>query len=77
MSAGVKAVLEAIQKLDPGQQITVLRNTVVDMGFDSAIVSPREYPTTVDSMVERSEPAPTKITIEGIKEPTVLRYLQR
>jgi len=36
MSRGVAAVLEAIKKIDPGQQITVLRNTVLDMGFEPA-----------------------------------------
>jgi len=36
MSRGVAAVLETIKKIDPGQQITVLRNTVLDMGFEPA-----------------------------------------
>ena len=72
MSPGVKAVLEAIQKLDPGQQITVLRNTVVDMGFEST-VAPSSEPTA-EPLFERSEPAPTNITVEGIKEPAVLSY---
>ncbi|MGB6167769.1 MAG: orange carotenoid protein N-terminal domain-containing protein, partial [Geitlerinemataceae cyanobacterium] len=35
LSANASAVLQAIQNLDAGQQITVLRNTVVDMGFDA------------------------------------------
>jgi len=38
MSRGVAAVLEAIKKLDPGQQITVLRNTVVT--WDSSLLLP-------------------------------------
>lgn len=33
-SGNVKQALEAIKQLDFGQQITVLRNTVVDMGVD-------------------------------------------
>ena len=73
MSSGVKAVLEAIQKIDPGQQITVLRNTVVDMGFEPAVAASSE-PKPAEPMFKRSEPAPTKISVEGIKEPTVLGY---
>lgn len=74
MSNGVKSVLETIKKLDPGQQITVLRNTVIDMGFDSALVS-NKYPTTVDPTVTPTKPtSAVEVTIEGITEPTVLRY---
>lgn len=71
MSPGVEVVLEAIKKLDPGQQITVLRNTVVDMGFEPIAPS---SDTTAEPMFERSEPAPTKITVEGITEPAVMSY---
>ncbi len=37
MSSEAVAVLETIKQLDPGQQITVLRNTVVNMGYDQAL----------------------------------------
>ena len=75
MARGVEAVLEAIKKLDPGQQITVLRNTVVDMGFDTSL-APSTKPQPVEPLFKRSEPAPTKLTVEGITEPTVLRYFE-
>lgn len=75
MARGVEAVLEAIKKLDPGQQITVLRNTVVDMGFDTSL-APSTKPQPVEPLFQRSEPAPTKLTVEGITEPTVLRYFE-
>jgi hypothetical protein len=74
LSANAAAVLQVIRGLDQGQQITVLRNTVVDMGFDSKkmgsytpiaepVVAPRE-------MAER-----TTVTIKGIDNPTVLSYM--
>lgn len=36
LSANAAAVLQGIRGLESGQQITVLRNAVVDMGFDSS-----------------------------------------
>ena len=76
MSVGVKTVLEAIQKLDPGQQITVLRNTVVDMGFNVGS-APSSYPKTPEPLFPRTPAASTaKISIEGITEPAVLNYIE-
>jgi hypothetical protein len=74
LSANANALLATIQGLDPGQQITVLRNTVVDMGFDSSKLS---------SSTRVSEPvvAPlavtkrTPVSIEGVTNPTVLSYM--
>ena len=37
LSANANSVLEAVKKVDQGQQITLLRNFVVDMGFDPNI----------------------------------------
>ncbi len=75
MSSDVKAVLAAVQKLDPGQQITVLRNTVVDMGFEPSLPSKDEE--AVNFTFERTEPASkAKLTIEGVSEPTVLNYIE-
>lgn len=77
MSPGVKVVLEATQKLDPGQQITVLRNTVVNMGFDTSELAPSSYPKAPkEPMFERTEPITTKVKIEGIDEPAVLNYIE-
>jgi hypothetical protein len=74
MSRGVTLVLETIKKLDAGQQITVLRNTVVDMGFGSDAA--KTIPTDAEPLFQRTSPAPINITVEGITEPTVLSYIQ-
>jgi Orange carotenoid protein, N-terminal/Nuclear transport factor 2 (NTF2) domain len=74
LSANAAAVLQAIRDLDGGQQITVLRNSVVDMGFD---------PSKMGSYTKVSEPvAPAKamaqripVTIEGIDNPIILSYM--
>lgn len=75
MSRGVESVLEAIKKLDAGQQITVLRNTVVDMGFEPEVAASSEQ-IAAEPMFTRSEPAPSKITVEGITESAVLGYFE-
>jgi hypothetical protein len=74
LSANAAAVLQSVRELDQGQQITVLRNAVVDMGFD---------PSKLDGYTRVSEPviAPkekserTQVTIEGVTNPTVLNYM--
>ncbi|MGB3534789.1 MAG: orange carotenoid-binding protein [Microcoleaceae cyanobacterium] len=74
LSANANAVLATIQGVDPGQQITILRNCVVDMGFDTSksgssdrvsepVVPPQE-------MSQR-----TRVTIEGVTNSTVLEYM--
>ncbi len=68
------AVLETIKKLDAGQQITVLRNTVVHMGYDpdmSEDYAKREAPKSTPTAL--SERIQTKI--EGINNYTVLSYI--
>lgn len=72
MGPGVKAVLAAIQQLDPGEQITVLRNAVVDMGFEAA--APSSEKAAAEPMFPRVEPAPTQLKVEGISDSTVLKY---
>ncbi|MBW4578704.1 MAG: orange carotenoid-binding protein [Tildeniella nuda ZEHNDER 1965/U140] len=74
LSANASAVLETLKTLDQGQQITVLRNSVVDMGFD---------PSKLGSYTKISEPVVvpkeisqrTQVTIEGLNNPTVLSYM--
>ncbi|MGF1588136.1 MAG: orange carotenoid-binding protein [Pleurocapsa sp.] len=74
LSANASAVLQTLQGLDAGQQITVLRNTVLDMGFD---------PSKMESFQKVSEPvAPptemskrTEVAIAGVTNPTVLNYM--
>jgi len=73
MSRGVAAVLEAIKKIDPVSKL--LRNTVLDMGFEPAGAASNEQ-RAAEPMFKRTEPAPTQITVEGITEPTVLGYLK-
>ncbi len=74
MSEEATKVLEIIKQLDAGQQITVLRNTVVHMGYDPDFSqdyakrsAPRSTPTAVADRV--------KTTIKGINEQTVLNYI--
>jgi hypothetical protein len=74
LSANAESVLQTIRELDAGQQITVLRSTVVDMGYD---------PNKIDNLKRVTEPvvAPkelsqrTQVKIEGVTNPTVLGYI--
>ncbi|NMF84715.1 orange carotenoid-binding protein [Nodosilinea sp. P-1105] len=74
LSANAAAVLQSIRNLESGQQITVLRNAVVGMGFD---------PKQMDSFNRVAEPvAPpqdmnkrSQVSIEGVTNPTVLAYM--
>ncbi len=80
MSPGVKVVLEATQKLDQGQQITVLRNTVVDMGFDTSELGPSSYPKAdkadTEPAFQRTTPVISSVKIDGITEPAVFGYIE-
>ena len=74
LSANAKAVLTTLQELDSGQQITVLRNTVVDMGFDTSKMGNfQSVSEPVAPPVEISKR--TKVNIEGISNPTILNYM--
>lgn len=74
LSANANAVLVSIQGLDPGQQITVLRNCVVDMGFDTSKLGSRgrvsEPVVPPKEMSQR-----TQVSIEGVTNSTVLEYM--
>ncbi|MBH8555735.1 nuclear transport factor 2 family protein [Nostocaceae cyanobacterium CENA357] len=77
MSPGVQVVLEATKKLDAGQQITVLRNTVVGMGFDTSSLGPSSYPKPVaEPAFERTAPIVSSVKIDGITEAAVLSYIE-
>jgi hypothetical protein len=74
LSANAAAVLQSIRTLESGQQITVLRNAVVDMGFDAKqmgsfnrVAEPVAPPK---DMNKRSQ-----VTIEGVTNPTILAYM--
>ncbi len=74
LSANASAVLQTLMGLDSGQQITVLRNTVVDMGFDPAKISNfKRVSEPVAPPTEMSQR--TKVTIEGVSNATVLNYM--
>ncbi|MDF5730137.1 MAG: orange carotenoid-binding protein [Rhizonema sp. PD38] len=74
LSANANAVLETLKGLDQGQQITVLRNSVVDMGFDaSKLGSYTRISEPVVAPKEKSER--TQVTIQGLDNPTVLNYM--
>ncbi|MFZ4666935.1 MAG: orange carotenoid-binding protein [Prochlorotrichaceae cyanobacterium] len=74
LSANASAVLQAIRELDAGQQITVLRNCVVDMGYDTSklgsiarVSEPMVLPTVIEQR--------TKASINGVTNDTVLSYM--
>ncbi|UIE37970.1 orange carotenoid-binding protein [Leptodesmis sichuanensis] len=74
LSANASAVLQAIRELEAGQQITVLRNAVVDMGFDPSKLG--NYTRVAEPVVVPKEMSQrTKVTIEGIDNATVLSYM--
>lgn len=67
-------MLRAIQAAAPGQQITILRNAVVDMGFDSD--SPRSLQKVREPIaVPTTIAVRTKAKIEGVTNTTVLSYI--
>ena len=71
LSANASAVLTSIRNLDPGQQITVLRNAVVDMGFASGSVNRVAEPVVPPKeMAQRGQ-----VAIAGVTNPTVLSYM--
>jgi Orange carotenoid protein, N-terminal/Nuclear transport factor 2 (NTF2) domain len=74
LSANAAAVLQAIRTLEPGQQITVLRNAVVDMGYDTSKMG--SYTKVSEPIVPPSAPAArTSVAIEGVNNATVLSYI--
>ena len=74
LSANASAVLQAIRNLESGQQITVLRNAVVDMGFDTSKMG--SYNRVSEPVVPPRDTAQrTKVSIEGIDNSTVLAYM--
>lgn len=74
LSSEAADVLEAIRKADSGQQITILRNAVVGMGFDPD--APGSYKKVEDPLVAPTEMASrTQVKIEGITNSTVLGYI--
>ncbi|WNZ28026.1 Red carotenoid-binding protein [Leptolyngbya sp. NK1-12] len=74
LSSKARSVLKAIEAADPGQQITILRNIVVGMGFDSEDLDRPQK--VVDPVVVPTELANrTQVKIEGLTHSTVLSYI--
>jgi len=74
LSANAAAVLQAIRGLESGHQITVLRNAVVDLGFDANKLG--TYQTVAEPVVAPTEVSKRqKVSIEGITNATVLNYM--
>jgi Orange carotenoid protein, N-terminal/Nuclear transport factor 2 (NTF2) domain len=74
LSANAAAVLQAIRDLESGQQITVLRNMVVDMGFDTSKLG--TFKSVSEPIVlPQAVAMRTKVTIDGVTNATVLNYM--
>lgn len=74
LSANAKAVLQSIRELEAGQQITVLRNSVVDMGYDPMKLG--TYTRVAEPVAPPKEMSQrTQVSIEGVDNPTVLSYM--
>jgi hypothetical protein len=75
LSANAAAVLQSVKELDPGQQITVLRSTVVDMGFDPNKLG--SYTRVIEPVAAPKEVSQRTLisSIEGIANTTVLDYM--
>lgn len=75
MSATGVRLFKAIQELDGGQQIQVLRDIALNMGFDTS--APPDLAPKEDFRFDRVAPAPAvQIQIEGVNEPAVLHYIE-
>ncbi len=74
LSANASAVLQAIRGLESGQQITVLRNAAVDMGFDTGKMGSYQR-VSEPVMAPQAIGQRTKVSIEGIDNDTVLNYM--
>ncbi|MEB3235290.1 MAG: orange carotenoid-binding protein [Cyanobacteriota bacterium] len=73
LSANALAVLNSVKSVDKGQQITLLRNFVVDMGYDpkkgeSQRVAEPVTPPTPEELRQN-------VTIEGVRHSTVSNYM--
>jgi hypothetical protein len=75
LSANANAVLSTLKTLDKGQQITVLRNFVVDMGFDPAKIGTGFNRVSEPVVPPTASEQRTSVKIEGVDNPTVLSYM--
>ena len=74
LSANAAAILDAIKRLEGGQQITVLRNAVVDMGFDPKKLDADQR--IAEPVVPPTEPSlRSEVSIQNVSNTTVLAYM--
>jgi Orange carotenoid protein, N-terminal/Nuclear transport factor 2 (NTF2) domain len=73
LSAPASNVLQAIRQLEGGQQLTVLQDIVAKMGYASTDSIPQVKKPVVPPKELASR---KKVTIEGIKNSTVLSYME-
>jgi Orange carotenoid protein, N-terminal/Nuclear transport factor 2 (NTF2) domain len=74
LSANAASVLQAVRGLESGQQITVLRNMVVDLGYDAGKLG--TFNRVAEPVVAPTEVAKRKqVSIEGVTNSTVLKYM--
>ncbi len=73
LSAQASDVLQAIRQLEGGQQLTVLQNIVVNMGYAPTV----SIQKVKEPVVPPKDIAPrAKVNIEGINNLTVLSYME-
>lgn len=73
LSSKAADVLKSIDRLEGGQQLTVLQDIVVNMGFAAM----GGTPTVTEPVVPPTEAAPrAKVTIKGINNATVISYME-
>ncbi len=74
LSANANAILATIISLESGQQITVLRNCVVDMGYDPSKMG--NFKKITEPVVPPKEMSQrTQVKIEGVDNSTILNYM--
>jgi Orange carotenoid protein, N-terminal/Nuclear transport factor 2 (NTF2) domain len=73
LSSKAADVLKSIDGLEPGQQLNVLQDVVVNMGYASMGGTPK----VTEPLIPPKEVAPrAKVAIQGIKNVTVLSYME-
>jgi hypothetical protein len=73
LSAKASDVLQSIRQLEGGQQLTVLQDVVVNMGYAPT----GDTPKVKEPMVPPKEVAPrSRVNIRGIDNATVLSYME-
>jgi hypothetical protein len=74
LSANASSVLDAVKKVEQGQQISLLRNFVSDMGFDPDVVDDKLVAEPIVAPTPESERE--KIFIPGVLNQTILSYME-